>query len=61
MDLIRDLGSSWEEDPLKQLAEDGDLQVYRHRGFWHAMDTLRDKIHLEELWERGEAPWKTWV
>jgi glucose-1-phosphate cytidylyltransferase len=61
VDLIRDLGSSWEEDPLKQLAGDGDLQVYRHRGFWHAMDTLRDKIHLEELWERGEAPWKTWV
>ena len=61
VDLICDLNSSWEEEPLKQLAEGGELQVYRHRGFWQAMDTLRDKTHLEELWEKGEAPWKTWV
>ena len=59
--LIKDLNTSWEQDPLKKLAADGDLQVYRHKGFWHAMDTLRDKTYLEELWETGEAPWKTWV
>ena len=59
--LIKDFNTSWEQDPLKKLAADGDLQVYRHKGFWHAMDTLRDKTYLEELWETGEAPWKTWV
>jgi len=60
LDLIDGLDSSWEEGPLKQLAKDGDLHVYRHEGFWHAMDTLRDKTHLESLWMHGEAPWKTW-
>jgi len=61
LDMIHDLNSSWEEDPLKELAEDGDLRVFRHKGFWHAMDTLRDKRYLDNLWKSGEAPWKTWA
>jgi glucose-1-phosphate cytidylyltransferase len=50
----------WERDPLEQLARDGQLAAYRHRGFWLPMDTLRDKLHLEELWNRGDPPWKVW-
>jgi glucose-1-phosphate cytidylyltransferase len=50
----------WEREPLEQLARDGQLSAYRHRGFWQAMDTMRDKIHLEELWHSGSAPWKVW-
>ena len=50
----------WEAGPLEGLAADGELQVYRHNGFWHPMDTLRDKRALEMLWGTGEAPWKVW-
>jgi len=50
----------WEQDPLTGLASDGQLMAYKHKGFWQPMDTLRDKMHLEELWEEGKAPWKTW-
>ena len=50
----------WEQDPLVGLATDGQLMAYKHEGFWQPMDTLRDKMHLEELWEEGKAPWKTW-
>lgn len=50
----------WELDPLMGLASDGQLMAYKHEGFWQPMDTLRDKMHLEELWEEGKAPWKTW-
>ena len=50
----------WEQDPLMGLATDGELMAYKHEGFWQPMDTLRDKMHLEELWEEGKAPWKTW-
>jgi glucose-1-phosphate cytidylyltransferase len=46
--------------PLEALAAHGQLVAYRHEGFWQCMDTLRDKIYLNMLWERGEAPWKTW-
>lgn len=53
-------GTSWEAEPLDGLARDGQLRAYRHRGFWHAMDTLRDKMHLEEMWQSGHAPWKLW-
>lgn len=49
----------WEQYPLKQLAADGQLGIYRHSGFWMAMDTLRDKQKLEELWAKG-APWAVW-
>jgi glucose-1-phosphate cytidylyltransferase len=50
----------WEQQPLQRLSKDGQLAAYRHEGFWQAMDTLRDKNHLEELWATGNAPWKTW-
>ena len=50
----------WEAEPLESLAADGQLGAYRHDGFWYAMDTLRDKNHLELLWNTDTAPWKTW-
>jgi glucose-1-phosphate cytidylyltransferase len=50
----------WEQQPLVQLAAEGELMAYRHEGFWQPMDTLRDKHLLEELWASGAAPWKTW-
>jgi glucose-1-phosphate cytidylyltransferase len=50
----------WEREPLERLARDGQLASFRHTGFWHAVDTLRDKNHLEDLWQAGDAPWKTW-
>ena len=49
-----------EQAPLQSLARDGRLSAYKHTGFWHPMDTLRDKTHLEELWASGQAPWKVW-
>lgn len=51
----------WEAKPLQQLAADGQLSAYNHTGFWQAMDTLREKNHLEQLWTTGNAPWKKWV
>jgi glucose-1-phosphate cytidylyltransferase len=60
LDLIADDSTTWELEPLQALAERGELQAYRHRGFWRPMDTLRDKTQLEELWARGQAPWKLW-
>ena len=48
----------WEQDPLKQLAEERQLMAYEHHDFWQPMDTLRDKIYLENLWNEGHAPWK---
>lgn len=50
----------WEAAPLQGLAADGQLQVFRHAGFWQPMDTLREKNLLEELWASGSAPWKVW-
>lgn len=50
----------WEQEPLKKLAEDDQLMAYEHHGFWQPMDTLRDKHHLEELWDNNKAPWKKW-
>jgi len=50
----------WEREPLQRLAAEGQLSSYRHTGFWQPMDTLREKLRLEELWENGSAPWKTW-
>lgn len=49
-----------EQEPLRSLATAGELQAYRHEGFWQAMDTLRDKNQLEDLWRSGKAPWKVW-
>ena len=51
----------FEAEPLEGLARDGQLMAWRHPGFWHAMDTLRDRNHLEKLWETGKAPWKSWA
>jgi glucose-1-phosphate cytidylyltransferase len=50
----------WEQAPLKSLAAGGELMAFEHHGFWHPMDTLRDKKLLEDLWEKNKAPWKTW-
>jgi len=60
IDLIDDDATIWEKAPLEKLAHDGQLHAYQHEGFWQPMDTLRDKILLEELWESGKAPWKRW-
>lgn len=51
----------WEKGPLEQLAANGQLAAYRHTGFWQPMDTLRDRNMLEELWQKGKAPWKLWA
>ena len=59
-DYIEHISTAWEKEPLESLALSGDLAGYIHRGFWHCMDTLRDRTHLEELWQSGNAPWKTW-
>jgi len=60
LDLIEGDSTTWEQEPLKRLAADGQLQAYQHRGFWQPMDTLRDRVQLEELWNSGKAPWKLW-
>ncbi|MDQ3057109.1 MAG: glucose-1-phosphate cytidylyltransferase [Pseudomonadota bacterium] len=59
-DLIGGDQTSWESRPLQQLANSGQLMAYQHAGFWQAMDTLRDKTHLEELWSQ-DPPWKVWA
>lgn len=61
LDLIADDASPWEGEPLTRLAQQGELAAYAHRGFWQPMDTLRDKNHLEALWQNGTAPWKVWA
>lgn len=50
----------WEQEPMRTLAREGQLASYRHRGFWQAMDTLRERNQLEQLWNGGQAPWRTW-
>ena len=60
LDYIDGDDTVWEREPLDGLAEDGQLAAYRHTGFWQPMDTLRDKMVLEELWERESPPWKVW-
>lgn len=50
----------WEKEPMETLASEGQLAAYQHTGFWQPMDTLRDRVHLEELWASGNAPWKIW-
>ena len=59
-DYIEGDSTVFEKAPLEHLAADKELMVYRHNGFWHCMDTQRDKNHLEEMWQSGRAPWKTW-
>ncbi len=60
LDLIDGPDCLWERGPLERLAETGELAAWRHDGFWYAMDTLRDKVVLEDLWTSGRAPWKVW-
>lgn len=60
LDLIKGDQSSWEGEPLTQLAAMGQMMAFEHRGFWQPMDTLRDKNLLEGLWQSGAAPWKSW-
>lgn len=60
IDLIADDFTSWEGEPLSQLAMDGQLMAFQHDGFWQPMDTLREKNMLENLWASGKAPWKVW-
>ncbi len=59
-DYIEGDATVWEQEPLKRLSQEGQLAAYRHSGYWEAMDTLRDKNHLEELWASDRAPWKVW-
>ena len=59
-DYLADDATVWEREPLERLAHEGQLAVYLHRGFWHPMDTLRDKTYLESLWASGRAPWRVW-
>jgi len=60
LDYIAGDTTSWEGEPLTRLAATGELMAFEHTGFWQPMDTLRDKNHLEALWQGGNAPWKSW-
>lgn len=60
LDYIDGDGTVLERDPLERLTRDGELNAFRHRGFWYPMDTLRDRDYLDSLWSSGNAPWKTW-
>jgi glucose-1-phosphate cytidylyltransferase len=60
-DYIDGDDTHWERKPMERLAADRQLMAYRHTSFWQCMDTLRDKRLLQELWDTGRAPWKTWV
>lgn len=60
IDYIEDDTVMWEHEPLKKIAQDGKLAAFKHDGFWQPMDTLKDKNYLEDLWQKGKAPWKVW-
>ena len=60
IDYIDGDATVWERDPMERMAHDGELAAFQHEGFWHPMDTLRDRMVLEEHWESGNAPWKNW-
>jgi len=60
-DLIEGDATVWEQAPLQNLASSGQLRAFRHEGFFHPMDTLRDRTYLEELWASGAPPWKSWA
>jgi glucose-1-phosphate cytidylyltransferase len=60
IDMIEGDETVWEREPMERLAADGQLASFRHGGFWRAMDTLRDKQYLTDLWSEGTAPWKRW-
>lgn len=60
LNLIKDDKCTWENEPLETLVKNKELMAWKHLGFWQPMDTLREKIQLEELWQSGKAPWKIW-
>jgi len=60
LSYLKDDATIWEQDPLMNLAADNELMAFEHQGFWQPMDTLRDKVLLEELWTSGQAPWNKW-
>ncbi len=60
LDLLRDDDLAWEDGPIASLVQQRQLVAYRHPGFWHPMDTLRDRTYLEQLWATGAAPWRVW-
>jgi glucose-1-phosphate cytidylyltransferase len=60
LDLIAGDETLWEREPMETLARQGELMAFRHDGFWRPMDTLRDRVGLDQLWESGQAPWKLW-
>lgn len=60
IDYITDDSTSWEKEPMERLAIASQLDAFIHSGFWQPMDTLRDRVYLEELWANGKAPWKSW-
>lgn len=59
-DYIEGDSTQWEKEPLETLASEGQLMAYQHSSFWQCMDTLRDKVLLEDMWQKGNTPWKTW-
>jgi len=61
MDYIKDDSTVWEREPMERLARERELGAFLHRGFWQPMDTLRDRLHLEDLWNSGNPPWKVWA
>jgi glucose-1-phosphate cytidylyltransferase len=60
IDYIEGDATVWEQEPMERLASEGQFMAFRHEGFWQPMDTLRDKHHLERLWQTSNAPWKIW-
>jgi glucose-1-phosphate cytidylyltransferase len=60
LDYIEGDQTSWEEAPMEKLSKEGNMIAFEHEDFWQSMDTVRDKMYLEELWDSGKAPWKVW-
>ena len=60
-DFIEGDLTHFEREPLEGLADAGELMAYRHEGFWQCMDTLRDRVHLQNMWDSGQPPWKSWT
>jgi len=60
LDYIDDDKTMWEREPMERLAREGQLMAYKHDGFWQCMDSMRDMVRLQEIWDTGNAPWKTW-
>jgi glucose-1-phosphate cytidylyltransferase len=60
LDDVTDDSQMFEREPIEALVSRNEVHAFFHHGYWQAMDTLRDKQHLDELWSKGKAPWKTW-